>query len=188
MSNQETDSGAFARLTPSQQNYVEAIYRLSDSGPVLVKDLAARVGVRLPSVSRAVGELVRRGLVNHESYGGIELTESGREIGGQIARRDACLTRLLVEVLGMSPGQADPEVHRLEHMLSDEVLERLETLNEFALSSGAWIRRLRVRLQAAGPGRPATPYRVGEASAHAGRITERPAKSSNNHDLADTNK
>jgi DtxR family Mn-dependent transcriptional regulator len=155
-------------LTPSQENYLGAIHELAAAGPVQVKDLAARVGVRLPSVTRAVGALARRGLVSHEAYGSIELTDLGREVGGQIARRAACLRRLLTDLLGMEPAEAGPEVNRLEHMLSEEVLSRLEILNDFALSSDAWIRRLRVRLQGRGRSGPGLYYRVGAARAHAG--------------------
>jgi Mn-dependent DtxR family transcriptional regulator len=133
-------------LTPSQENYLGAIHELAAAGPVQVKDLAARVGVRLPSVTRAVGALARRGLVSHE----------------------ACLRRLLTDLLGMEPAEAGPEVNRLEHMLSEEVLSRLEILNDFALSSDAWIRRLRVRLQGRGRSGPGLYYRVGAARAHAG--------------------
>jgi hypothetical protein len=68
----------------------------------------------------------------------------------------------------MEPAEAGPEVNRLEHMLSEEVLSRLEILNDFALSSDAWIRRLRVRLQGRGRSGPGLYYRVGAARAHAG--------------------
>ena len=161
-------SGRGPTLTPSQENYLGAIHELAAAGPVQVKDLADRVGVQLPSVTRAVGALARRGLVSHESYGRIELTRLGRGVGGQIARRAACLRRLLADVLGMGPEEAGAEVNRLEHMVSDEVLSRLEVLTEFALSSDGWIRRLRVRLRGRGRVGPDSYYRVGAAHAHGG--------------------
>jgi DtxR family Mn-dependent transcriptional regulator len=138
-------------LTPSQKTYLGAIHDLAGSGPVQAKELAARVGVKLPSVSRAVGGLSRLGLVTHESYGRIELTERGAVVGRHIARRRTCLRRLLVEVLGLAPTEADKEVGRLEHTVSDRLLARLEVLNDFALSSDGWIRRLRVRLRPPNP-------------------------------------
>jgi Mn-dependent DtxR family transcriptional regulator len=46
----------------------------------------------------------------------------------------------------MSEDNADPEVHRLEHVLDEEVLCRLEVLVEFATSSQAWLRRLHHRI------------------------------------------
>jgi Mn-dependent DtxR family transcriptional regulator len=59
------------------------------------------------------------------------------------------LTELLVTILDMRPEAADPEVHRLEHVLSDEVLARLEALVSFASSSDAWLKRLHHRIATA---------------------------------------
>ncbi|MBD3257060.1 hypothetical protein GF377_01410 [candidate division GN15 bacterium] len=133
-------------LTPSQENYLEWIHRLSADGPVQVSALASELGVQLPSVSRAVRGLAELGLVDHKSYGSIRLTDRGEAVAAEIMRRDKCLTALLVEVLGVPAEQAAKEVHRLEHVISDDVLRRLETLVDFALSSDAWVRRLQLRI------------------------------------------
>ncbi len=134
------------KTTPSQENYVEWIYRMSAEGPVRPALLAEKLGVKRPSATRAVASLVKKGLVSHKPYGEIVLTPDGEALGRAIVRRDECLTALLVRVLGMEPEQADPEVHRLEHVLSDDVLERLEVLVAFASSSEAWLRRLHLRI------------------------------------------
>lgn len=164
-------------LTPSQENYLEWIYRLETDGDVQVSALASKLGVQLPSVSRAVRTLAGLGLVEHESYGTIHLTRAGREVAEEVHRRDRCLTSLLVDVLGVSPREAAREVHRLEHVISGEVLTRLETLVDFAVSSGGWIKRLRLRIKAAedASGRQATESKdvtVGESKVHGGREHE----------------
>jgi len=163
------------RLTPSQENYLEWIYRSALAGSVVrVRDLAGKLGVKLPSVSRAVAQLATRGLVHHERYGIIELTERGRAAGRAIVRRDECLTRLLVDVLGMSEEAADPEVHRLEHVLDHAVLRRLEVLIEFATSSEAWMRRLHHRMSLlAERDDESADIAVGAASVHAGLSSEK---------------
>ena len=137
------------RTTPSEENYLEWIYRMSQKSPVRPAQLAEKIGVSRPSASRAVTALKKKGLLTHEPYKAIRLTEAGQVLGEAIVRRDECLTSLLVEVLGMSPGDADPEVHRLEHVLSEAVLARLEVLVAFSLSSDAWIKRLRHRVEVA---------------------------------------
>ena len=162
------------KLTRSQENYLECIYRLAEKGPVRIKDLADRMDVKLPSVSRAVKGLAENGLVNHKSYSDIELTAEGRRVGQIIVRRDECLTKLLVGILGMSPTDAYPEVHRLEHVLGGEVLRRLEVLVEFALSSEAWMKRLRyrIRININEIGQD-VPFRIGETSVHGGHEMEK---------------
>jgi DtxR family Mn-dependent transcriptional regulator len=162
-------------LTASQENYLEWIFRgIAEGRVVRSRDLAAKLGVKLPSVSRAVGQLAKKGLVRHESYGVIELTATGRAAGRAIVRRDDCLTRLLVEVLGMNEAAADPEVHRLEHVLGEEVLQRLEVLVDFATSSDAWLRRLHHRMSLLGdPGDDDGAVAVGQTPVHAGSSSEK---------------
>lgn len=134
--------------TPAQENYVEAIYYLSLKGPVRPSALASALGVKRASVSKFISTLVAQGLVTHIPRGELSLTEQGLELAHSILRRDQCLTRLLVDVCNMPPEDAEPEVHRLEHLISDRVLVRLEKLVEFACSSSAWLKRLHLRIAA----------------------------------------
>lgn len=160
--------------TPSQENYIEWIYRLSLRGPVRAAQLADKLGIQRSSVTRSVGVLVEKGLVIHESHREISLTESGHRLGQAIVRRDECLTRLLVEVLAVSPEQADPEVHRLEHVISEDLLLRLETLVSFATSSPAWVKRLNHRIQNALASQTnATGIQVGCSPVHPGYSCEK---------------
>ena len=138
-----------SETTSSEETYIACIYRLSRGGAVRPFQLAEQMGVKRPSVSRAVFSLVDKGLVRHWPYGDVELTEEGRALGEAILRRGACLTQLLVGVLGMGPEEAAPEVDRLEHSLGEDALIRLETLVEFASSSEGWLKRLRHRIDLA---------------------------------------
>ncbi|MCG8635830.1 MAG: metal-dependent transcriptional regulator [Desulfobacterales bacterium] len=137
------------RTTPSQENYIEHIYRLSATGPVRQAMLSKKLGIQRASVTKFVASLARDGFVCAESAGEIILTKAGKTLAREIIRRDECLTRFLVEICGMTPEEADPEVHRLEHVLSDEVLTRMEVLVGFATSSEAWLKRLHLRMDAA---------------------------------------
>ncbi len=157
------------KLTPSQENYLEWLYRLSLDGPVRMGDLAARLGVKAPSASRAVSGLAGLGLVNHQAYGRIELTTEGGRVGRSLVRRSDCLTKLLVDILGMDATDAVPEVHRLEHVLGREVHSRLEVLVELAGSSPSWVRRLRRRIEQRAEQRDETEvFGIGRTEIHVG--------------------
>ena len=136
------------KLTASQENYLELILGLSRHGPVRMRDIADAAGVRLPSVTRAVGHLTDDGLVQHELYGSVEITASGMEAAHSVVRRDDCLMRLLIEVLGVPEELAASEVCRMEHVVSQDVLLRLETLVEHACDgkSQCWLKGLRQKL------------------------------------------
>ena len=124
-------------LTPSQENYLAHIWHLSEKGSVRVVDLAEAVGVKRPSVTRAVNNLTGLGLLRHEQYGTIEFTDKGYDAALFIARRDARLKRFMIEVLHLSPGNADQEVCRIEHAVGDEVLRRLDVLADVIKSNKA---------------------------------------------------
>jgi len=157
------------QLTPSQENYLEWIHRLSLDGPVRMGDLASKLGVKAPSASRAVTGLAGLGLVSHQVYGRIELTEEGARVGRQLVSRGDCLTRLLVDILGMKPAAALPEVHRLEHVLGRDVHARLEALVDFASASPDWVGTLRKYIEQRGePEDGAEPFGIGRAEIHVG--------------------
>ncbi len=158
---------ATTTLTPSQENYLQWIYRLSGEGEVTVKALAERISLKMPSISRALKSLAELGLVDHQAYGGIRLSPNGETVAEALERRHRCLRQLLVDILGASPHSAEPEIDRLEHVLSDDLLTRLETLVEFAGSSEAWVRRLQLRIPESGEHTPFD-IRIGETRLHAG--------------------
>lgn len=121
-------SNLHGKLTPSQENYLEHILTMSSAGDVRVRDLAKAVGVKLPSVTRAIRKLADVGMVRHESYGCIEITAAGKNAARSIIRRDDCLMRFLTEVLELPADRAKSEACRIEHVISEDVLKRLEIL------------------------------------------------------------
>ena len=158
-------------LTPSQENYLEHIHRLSKNGPVRVREIAEAAGVRLPSVTRAVSRLADSGLVRHQAYGTVEVTKHGIQAAQAVVRRDSCLQSLLVDVLDMDEENAKAEVCRLEHVLGAEVLSRLETLLSHATSSASspWLQSLHRKLRRNRTAKSKQGgAQVGNASLHAG--------------------
>lgn len=141
--------------TTSQENYLLAIRACSADGPVRLGQLADLAGVKTPSATRAVGILTRAGLVSHEPYGGIALTAAGESLADELMRRRDCVSRLLTEVLGLRAEDAASAAHRIEHALDDVVLQGLETLVDFAVTSPGWIRRLQHRVAGRIEGRDA---------------------------------
>lgn len=134
------------QLTPSQENYLEHILNESTGGQIRVRDLAKSAGVKLPSVTRAVQKLVDAGMVRHETYGKIEITSAGKNAAQSIARRDDCLNRFLGKILGLSPEQAKSEACRVEHVISDVVIKRLELLVNHLSDSKEWKKALKKEL------------------------------------------
>lgn len=119
------------RLTSSMENYLETIRNLEkDKGVVRVKNVAQELKVRMSSVSGALETLAKEGLISHEKYGYIELTNEGKRLAEAICSRHWTLFKFLTEVLGVDPKTADEDACKMEHTVSPLVLEKLVELVE----------------------------------------------------------
>jgi len=136
-----------ARLTPSIEDYMKAIYNISQTNKVVrVKDLAKYLHVKMPSVVNAVRNLESKGLVIHENYGYIELTEAGEKIGKSLKERHNILTEFLVRVLQIDKRIAAEDACAIEHYLNPLTVQRVIDLLEFLKKNpreNVWIEKFR---------------------------------------------
>ena len=65
-------------ISKSSEEYLKTMYILKQqNGNVRVTDIAQKMNCTKPSVNKAIYNLKNEGLLNYESYGTIELTDSG---------------------------------------------------------------------------------------------------------------
>jgi len=111
-------------LTVAVQDYAKAIYTLeAREGTASTNDLAALLEVRPASVSGMLRKLSALGLVVHEPYRGVRLTERGTRVALEVVRHHRLLELFLVESLGMTWDEVHAEAEVLEHVLSEELEE-----------------------------------------------------------------
>jgi DtxR family Mn-dependent transcriptional regulator len=112
-------------LSASVQDYAKAVYALEArrGSAVSTNDLAARLGVTPASVSGMVRKLTEVGIVEHEPYHGVRLTDEGRRVALEVLRHHRLLELFLAQELGMSWDRVDAEAEVLEHVLSEELEE-----------------------------------------------------------------
>lgn len=121
-----------AALTEGLQDYLEAILLCERKHRfVRTKHLAERLGVKSPSVHTAVKELTRLGLVEHESYGYIELTPEGRKEAELVYSRHKTLYRFFAETLGLPRDLAEDTACGIEHHLDEMTRKRLARFLDF---------------------------------------------------------
>jgi DtxR family Mn-dependent transcriptional regulator len=92
---------------------------------VRISDIAQRLGVRLPSVVAMLKGLAAKGLVKHERYGLVELTEAGRGEAREVLARHKAIYRFLNGFLGVNEATAETDACRIEHVLSPDTVKRL---------------------------------------------------------------
>lgn len=114
-----------ADITVSSENYLEVIYDLSAGGrPVRSVEVAKEMNVSKASVNKAVGILRDAGFVEQELYGSIELTPLGLARAKAVMLRHQVIKRFLIQILGIDPITADEDACRMEHVISEQTMER----------------------------------------------------------------
>jgi DtxR family Mn-dependent transcriptional regulator len=72
-----------------------------------------------------VKRLSELGLLEHLPYKGVQLTAEGRRVALRMVRRHRLIESYLVEFLGYSWDTVHSEAERLEHAVSDTLVERM---------------------------------------------------------------
>jgi DtxR family Mn-dependent transcriptional regulator len=117
-------------LSTTMRDYLADIYRLSDRGDqvndfVSTSTLADMLDVSAPAVNRMVTNLKNKGLLEHEPYQGIRLTESGKREALKELRRHRIAESFLVNVMGFGWHEVHEEANRMSGALSDILTERM---------------------------------------------------------------
>jgi DtxR family Mn-dependent transcriptional regulator len=132
MNNKDINSIGKKELTPTMEDYLEAIYNLSQEKRVVrVKDIAKRLGVKMPSVTNMLKTLSEKGMIDHEKYEYLELTGRGSDIGSEIDQRHQTLKSFLTDILQIDNDQADEDACKMEHSVSLTTFERIVEFMEF---------------------------------------------------------
>lgn len=113
-------------LTRSVEDYLKAIYQLSPEGRAAsTSEIAHLLALSPPSVTGMVKRLSEQGLLEHVPYRGVQLTDEGRRAALRMVRRHRLIEAYLVEFLGYSWDTVHDEAERLEHAVSDTMVERM---------------------------------------------------------------
>ena len=113
---------------PPVEEYLEAMYELEEAGvPVIRARLAERLGHAAPSVTEMVKRLTESGYVK-SSGRTLNMTAEGRAKAESVVRKHRLAERLLTDVIGLEWHKIHREAGRWEHVISDDVEERLIAL------------------------------------------------------------
>jgi DtxR family Mn-dependent transcriptional regulator len=112
------------------ENYLKHILLLSEGGGDLVSmgALASALAVVPGTATTMVKALADGGLVEHQPRHGVRLTAEGRRVALNVIRKHRLIETFLVNVLRMGWSGVHAEAEKLEHAISNEVLDRLDAL------------------------------------------------------------
>ena len=120
------------KLTSSQEDYLETIYvEVKKNGCAKVTDIARILDVKKASVTGALSSLCDKGLINYAPYAPITLTEKGEISAKQILLKHDVMTAFFKKILALDDEEAVLNACRMEHIMTEEMFERIHTFSHF---------------------------------------------------------
>ena len=120
-------------LSQAEENYIKAIYSLetqSDKG-VSTNLIAEKMQTKASSVTDMIKKLSEKKLVVYKRYQGVQLSEKGKKVAILIVRKHRLWESFLVEKLNFSWDEVHSIAEQLEHIKSEELIERLDRFLEY---------------------------------------------------------
>jgi len=118
-----------ASLSPTLEDYLEAIYQISLFNKVARSmEIADKLNVKRSSVTVALRSLADKGLINYQARSYVTLTDNGLNAARCVDKKHRILSDLFVKLLSMSEGDADKAACGMEHGMTSEVCKKMSAL------------------------------------------------------------
>ena len=115
-------------LTFAEENYLKAIYHLSEGGKkgVATNDVSHAMRTKPASVTDMMQKLGEKGVIDYRKYYGVHLTAEGKKLALQTIRKQRIWEVFLVEKLKFSWDEVHEVADELEHVRSQILVQRLD--------------------------------------------------------------
>jgi DtxR family Mn-dependent transcriptional regulator len=115
-------------LTTAEENYLKAIYHLSDGGTksVSTNDVAAEMKTKPASVSDMLRKLGDKEVIEYRKYYGVNITEEGKKRALTTIRKHRLWEVFLVDKLQFAWDEVHEVAEELEHIQSPLLIQRLD--------------------------------------------------------------
>jgi DtxR family transcriptional regulator, Mn-dependent transcriptional regulator len=123
-------------LSLTEENYLKAIYHLSDGGTraVTTNEVAEAMSTKPASVTDMVKKLSTKKLIAYEKYYGVTVTKQGKTDALTIIRKHRLWETFLVQKLNFDWDQVHEVAEQLEHIHSPLLIEKLDELLGFPIA------------------------------------------------------
>lgn len=116
-------------LSQAVEDYLKVIYVLESEGtPATTTSIAEMMEVSSASVTNMLKRLAGMNFIEHKSYKGARLTDSGRKIALEVLRHHRLLELYLKEIMGYSWDEVHDEAEKLEHHISEQFEDKIAEL------------------------------------------------------------
>ena len=131
-------------VSESLENYLRTLYELQKANDIVrVKDISKTLKVRTASVVEAIKKLKKRGLVEHEQYGYVKLTQKGILEAHKVYEKHRTIFRFFTDVLFIGEQEAEKLACGIEHHLTEKSMEQLEKFINFFVQNPAELNKFK---------------------------------------------
>lgn len=115
-------------LTQAEENYLKAVFKITEKEEKAASTnaIAAAMNTSAASVTDMLKRLAGKELLHYEKHRGVMLTEKGGEVATNLVRKHRLWEVFLVKKLSFSWDQVHEIAEQLEHVQSEELVERLD--------------------------------------------------------------
>lgn len=123
-------------LTSSLEDYLETTYKhIQKNGTVKAVEIAKTLGVSRASVTEALNKLAQINYINYGRYENITMTNAGIKKAQEIFEKHNELQKFFEEILSVETEKAAEIACKIEHIISDDILQKIKQHNDFCLKS-----------------------------------------------------
>ena len=119
----------YQMVSLTEENYLKVLYRLSqDKQTIAVKDIAAQLDIKMPTVNSMIKKLAEKKLLKYEKYKAIELTEKGKKVALYILRKHRLTELFLTQVMNLGWEEVHDIAEQVEHIQSELFFDRIDEM------------------------------------------------------------
>lgn len=119
---------AVKMLTATEENYIKAIFHLSNGGEraVSTNTIAEELNTAAASVSDMIRKLAKKGFISYKKYHGVNIDEKGKSVALHVIRKHRLWEVFLVDKLSFHWDEVHEVAEQLEHIVSPLLVSRLD--------------------------------------------------------------
>jgi len=120
----------------SLEDFLDAVYTLAGEDWADSEAVAEKIGVKVSSVYVSAGKLINIGLIQgKDRVKQVKLTKVGFDVARGIRKKHDTIKTFLSDFLCVPADVAEEDAHHIEHVISDESMEKMITFLEFIETS-----------------------------------------------------
>ncbi len=117
-------------ITKNKEDYLRAIYYIKEQKNKNIRsvDIAKYLNFSKPAVSEMLKRLRVEKYINFKPYSEISFTKKGLIEAQLLTYKHRVCESFLQNILGLDKKEIHAEAHKLEHAISDNVIQKMATL------------------------------------------------------------